>query len=86
LGSAGSGGPHASGTSSFVWNIIWPNSCQVDDSSWPAERMKTSSNELATSSPTAARHAPSPSVRMLRAHCSPAGQAPGLKPLSMPYW
>ncbi len=38
LGRFGSGGPKSSVTSSFVGNLIGPNSCQVDDSSCPALR------------------------------------------------
>ena len=38
FGSAGSGGPNSSVTSSLVGNFIGPNSCQVDDSSCPALR------------------------------------------------
>jgi hypothetical protein len=38
FGSSGSGGPNSSVTSSLVGNLIGPNSCQVDDSSWPALR------------------------------------------------
>jgi hypothetical protein len=38
FGSAGSGGPKSSVTSSLVGNFIDPNSCQVDDSSCPALR------------------------------------------------
>ena len=86
LGSAGSGGPNSSVTSSLVANFISPNSCQVDDSSWPALRRKTKSYWAATSSPTSAIQAARASVRRLRWQVSPAGQpAPRCMLASMPY-
>jgi hypothetical protein len=86
FGSAGSGGPNSSVTSSLVLNFISPNSCQVDDSSWPAQSRNTNSYWFATSSPTSARHAASASARMSRSQVSPAGQpAPRCMLASMPY-
>src|SRR6478609_7481876 len=51
FGRLGSGGPKSSVTSSLVGNFIIPNSCQVDDSSWPALRKNTKSNPAGTSGP-----------------------------------
>src|ERR1700741_5149048 len=76
FGRASSGGPNASVTSSLTGNFIIPNSCQVEDSSWPAERKKTKSKLAATSSPTSATHAARASVRRSRSQLSPAGHAP----------
>src|SRR4051812_4236537 len=54
LGMPATPGPNSAGTLSLVPNFISPNSCQVELSSWPAERKKTKSNWFATS-PTSAR-------------------------------
>ena len=77
FGRLSSGGPNSSVTSSLVGNFIEPNSCQVDDSSWPADRKNTKSNASATSSPTSATHAARASVRMSRSQ-RVAGRAAGV--------
>src|SRR5690349_6219938 len=84
FGRAGSGGPKSSVTSSLVGNFIIPNSCQVDDSSWPALRKNTKSKPAGTSAPWSATHAAFPSVRMSRSQLSPAGHSAGVWN-SMPY-
>ncbi|CAM5304804.1 hypothetical protein SANTM175S_09812 [Streptomyces antimycoticus] len=38
LSPAVAGGPQSAGMSAALGNFIWPNSCQVDDSSCPAVR------------------------------------------------